>query len=379
MTDKKTYLLEKPIPEHGVLVRELVALVGVGLVVEELQRRQERDGKITNLLDLACVAFEAPTTRDALHRLVEIVYRLAREISAPELRDGALALVGVPGSRAGGITRRRAQAAAVVGKDVGEWERRDRKDIFDALAQALRQEEERYRESTAADHMIHGGDVPPQLAINWLDRLERYRGMAEQLDSLHSDIASFDMHRAGETPLSEGQLKNLYVSSLYRLAYFEHEFHRFEHERRGLWLFSDVETTEQVENDLWQLRLLTRYPEHRLAWLALAVQAEPFLNLWSFRQRIESEEEGQLALGRWQQVFNLCDCDPSQPKADCPLHGIATRCERFLQIERKQRDEILGWYRRAEELAEPLHAQKRATLTDVHVRTRGRDLPPVSP
>ncbi len=92
MTDKKTYLLEKPIPEHGVLVRELVALVGVGLVVEELQRRQERDGKITNLLDLACVAFEARTTRGALHRLVEIVYRLAREISAPELRDGALAL-----------------------------------------------------------------------------------------------------------------------------------------------------------------------------------------------------------------------------------------------------------------------------------------------
>lgn len=372
--DQKAYLLELPVPPTSVLVRELGQLITVGLAYDEVAQRQRERGQLTNLLQLASVRAHAANERDAVQRLCQLVAEAADAIEAEDVRRSAVALVGQPGSRGGGIRRRRT-AAAEAGdyEKVDSWERRLRPDILRTLAAGLERRERSFRESAAANAMQAGQQVPAQLAIDWLDRLERYHGMSEELDSLHTEIALHDRHRL-EVTLPEAQLYSLQVSSLFRLAMFEYQFLKFYAERRGLWLFTDPAIGAEVDRDLWRLRILARFPEHVLAWLALSTEAEPFPNLFAFRSRIEREELGRKALGRWQDVFALCACQPPDDiDRRCPVHEIAACCERFVSVERRQREALLQWYGKTEASSLP---DKNVDLADLQVRLRGTELSP---
>ncbi len=371
MADEKTYLFEKPVPDHATVVRELKVAVRTGLQAGALRQVQNEKGNLSALIQLASVAVDADTEIAIYERLTREIAEAARAVAPEDLRDSAVALVGSPGSRGLGITARRARAADALGMNVDSWEGRQRKDIFDAMAANLRRHEEEFRAEWAQRQLASGEPVPTQLAVDWLDYLRGYRALAEQLDALHADLITWNWHQSGERPISHERFEDLLHTSLFRLATFELRYYQFHEAHDSLFLFVPEVDSEQVEDDLWVLRLSARMPEHVLAWLALAANSEPFPNPWSFRQRLATESEGEpgnLALARWRAAYTRCKCREEPWDEECDLHRIFAICRSFLDVEQSQRAQLLPWFRNFDNTAGATGRKRERTLAAAQMR-----------
>lgn len=130
---------------------------------------------------------------------------------------------------------------------------------------------------------------------------------------------------------------------MFRLAYFEYRYLVFERDRHKLWIFDDPTLEEPMDERVWQLRLSIGVPERILAWLGLQVAELDLPNLFSFNQRLQTDE-GAVALKSWKASFNRCVCSPPTCEEDCQIHRIEAHAEWIVQTEAAHRLRLLGWY-----------------------------------
>lgn len=371
-----------PLPTSDHLIHELGVVVHHGPMPRRLATLQSSDHILHALLLLSCVRDGVAGGETLLERLCRIVARAAERISAVDLANAATALVGSINVDVGLQTRREEAAfhsgirtRGVESKDkiLAAFDRRKRAPILIAIAQQIIEIEKDHRNRSSVESMVQRKpDVPPQLAIDWLERLADYRGLAEQLDSFIGDIASWELHKWTERgSLSPKQLDYLHHTSLFRLAYFEYRYLRFEHERKSLWVFDDANLEEPMTDHVWQFRLLSRFQEHHLALLATLVATDPIPNVYSFRINLESSGNHDDLLRRWSHQFTLCECAPNDKQSDCPVHEMQRHAEWIIETERHHRRRVMGWYDLPSLPTTSATEERLETLRHVHLDTRG--------
>lgn len=357
--DLERVALQLPPPPLERLVTELAPLAHEGLDVARVRQRHQDSAVFYHLTKLSCVVYDSFRGADLFERLCRAVDKAIEDIPDEFLRGGIRPMFGRFNSVAPLRKRRIAGAAAqgyeardddpkALQRAIDTWDKVMREKNLRALAQAILNLEDVERERIALHGLAETSpDLPPQLAINWLERLEDYRGIAEQMDGLLGDFASWDRHRSGERTLDAERLGRFYRSSLFRMACFEYLVLAFKRDRKNFWLFLDPGLGELMDQAVWEVRLLPKFSEEGIDWLGVQIDQQSLPNTYSFKRQLADDPEG--VQDQWIAFFESCKCRPPQVREESPVHKLRNRAEWIVDTERSHREKVLGWY----ELGEP--------------------------